>query len=124
MTQGIKAKLWLCLAGLVLALPVLISGCGASPEQLGNEVRVSMQSSFDKEAQFKAWGLRVVHVQVIHDQGNHYKGIATIAHQGESHQVAVSITSDGSNMMWEVQPGAFMFVAQKEMQRLQGLFQN
>lgn len=97
-------------------------GCSMSTEQIGETVKSSMQQKFDSDGQFKEWHLSVTRVQVLKEGGNRFKGIANVMHEGTPHDVPVEITVDGSNVMWQVQPGAFMFVAQKELQKLQTIF--
>jgi hypothetical protein len=105
----------------VLAATLLL-GCGMSTEQIGETVKTSMQQKFDSDAQFKEWHLLVTRVQVLKQGENRFQGIASVEHEGTSHDVPVEITADGSNVMWQVQPGAFMFIAQKEFQKLQNIF--
>lgn len=102
---------------------ILLAGCGMSVEQIGETVKVSMQQKFDSDEQFKDLHLSVTKVQVLKQGENRFQGMATVLHDGSSHDVPVEITADGSNVMWQVQPGAFMFVAQKELQKLQSIFQ-
>lgn len=106
----------------VLAVALLMS-CGPSVDQIGETVKTSMQQKFDSDTQFKKWHLSVTRVQVLKQGENRYQGIATVMHEGESHDVPVEITADGSNVMWQAPPGAFMFVAQKEIQKLQEAYQ-
>jgi hypothetical protein len=94
-----------------------------SREQIGETVKTSMQQKFDSDAQFKEWHLTVTKVQVLKQAENRYQGIATVMHEGEPRDVPVDITADGSNVMWQAQAGAFMFVTQKEMQKLRSVFQ-
>lgn len=101
---------------------ILLAGCGMSTEQIGETVKVSMQQKFNSDDQFKEWHLSVTKVQVLKQGDNRFQGIATVLHEGRSHDVPVEITADGTNVMWQVQPGAFMFVAQKELQKLQSIF--
>lgn len=102
---------------------VLLVGCGPSAESIGETVKISMQQKFDSDTQFKEWNLSVARVQVIKQGENRYQGIATVLHEGESHDVPVEITADGSDAIWQAPPGAFMFIAQKEIQRLQKAFE-
>jgi hypothetical protein len=101
---------------------LLLVGCGMSTDQIGETVKESMQQTFDTDAQFKVWHLSVTKVQVIKQSDNQYQGIATVLYEGTSHDVPVEITADDSNVMWQVQPGGFAFVAQKELQKLQNMF--
>jgi ABC-type uncharacterized transport system auxiliary subunit len=105
----------------VLAAALLV-GCALSTDQIGETVKTSMQQKFDSDAQFKEWHLSATRVQVLKQSENRYQGMATVMHEGEPQDIPVEITADGSNVMWQVQPGAFMFVAQKELQKLQKAF--
>jgi hypothetical protein len=108
---------------IVVAIPaILLVQCGLSTKQIAETVKTSMQQKFDSDTQFKQWHLRVTKVQVVKQGGNQYQGMATVIHEGQSHDVPIEITADGSNVMWQTQPGAFMFVAQKELQKLQNIF--
>ena len=102
----------------VLAVALLI-GCGQSTEQIGETVKTSMQQKFDSDAQFKEWHLSVTRVQVLKQSENRYQGMATVIYEGDSHDVPVEITADGSNVMWQTPSGSFMFVALKEFQKLE-----
>jgi ABC-type uncharacterized transport system auxiliary subunit len=102
-----------------LLITTLLVGCGMSTEQIGEIVKTSMQKKFDSDAQLKKWHLSVNRVQVIKQSENRFQGIATVVHEGTSHDIPVEITADDSNVIWQVQPGAFMFVAQNELQKLQ-----
>ena len=102
----------------VLAVALLI-GCGQSTEQIRETVKKSMQQKFDSDSQFKEWHLSVTSVQVLKQGENRYQGMATVMHEGESHDVPVEITADGSNVMWQAPSGSFMFVALKEFQKLE-----
>ena len=101
---------------------ILLVGCGMSIEQIGETVKASMQQKFNSDDQFKEWHLSVTKVQVLKQGDNRFQGIATVLHEGTTHDVPVEITADGLNVIWQVQPGAFMFVAQKELQKLQSIF--
>ena len=101
----------------VLAAALLIR-CGQSTDQIGETVKTSMQQKFDSDAQFKNSRLSVTRVQVLKQGENRYQGIATVMHEGESHDVPIEITADGSNVMWLAPSGSFMFVALKEFQKL------
>jgi len=107
---------------LMVLLVVIVSGCGLSKDQIGETVKTSMQEKFDSDPQFKDWHLTVTGVQVLSKGGNQYQGIAKITYESTSHDVSVEITADGKNVMWQTAPGAFTFVFQKEMEKLQNIF--
>lgn len=88
-------------AGLVLALSVMLGGCGTSTEDLAKEVRSSMEETFAQDAATR-------HVQIkdftlIHEDGKKYKGLLNTVEHGEKFTYSVSVTYDGSTFMWEVQ---------------------
>jgi hypothetical protein len=101
----------------------LLIGCGLTNDQISETVKTSMQHSFDSDAQFKEYHLTVSKVQVVNESGNKYRGIATVIYDQESHNVPVEITADGTNVLWQTQQGAFLFIAQKSLQKLQKLWQ-
>jgi len=107
----------------IIVLAFMMAGCGLSKEQIGETVKSSMQEKFNSDPQFKKWRLTVTDVQVLSKGGNQYQGIAKITHEGTSHDVPVEITVDGNNVMWQVAPGGFAFIFQKEMEKLQNIFQ-
>lgn len=101
-----------------LMIVAAIAGCGMSPEDIGETVKSSMQETLSTNSNFKEQNLRVQNVQVLKKGGNAYKGIASISYKGTSHDVPIEITVDGKNVMWEAAPGAFMFIAQEQLQNL------
>ena len=107
---------------LVLISCVLF-GCGLSNEEIGETTKTSMQQTFDADAQFKERGLRVSEIAVLKKSENQYQGMAKLIFRGETHDVPVDITVDGKDVMWQVAPGSFGFIAQKELQKLQEAFQ-
>jgi phosphotransferase system glucose/maltose/N-acetylglucosamine-specific IIC component len=110
--------------GVAVALNIVGSGVskkGMSKEQIGETTTMSMQQAFDTDAQFKEWQLTVTDVQVLKQGENRYQGIAKVVHDGTTHDVPVDLTVDGLNVMWKTDQGAFLFVAQKEFQKLQNL---
>jgi hypothetical protein len=94
---------------------------GMSKEQIGETTKMSMQQTFDTNSQFKEWQLKVTDVQVLKQGENQYQGIAKVVHDGTTHDVPVDLTVDGLNVIWTTDPGAFLFVAQKELQNLQNI---
>jgi len=54
--------------------------------------------------------------------GRSVGGRLAVMYEGEPHGVLMGITADGSNVMWQVQPGAFLLVARKERQKLETAF--
>ena len=101
-----------------LMIVAVITGCGMSPEDIGETVKTSMQATLSADSNFKEHNLKVENVQVLKKGDNAYRGLASISYKGTSHDVPVEVTVDGKNVMWEVAPGAFMFIAQEQLQSL------
>jgi hypothetical protein len=100
-------------------LAVMVFGCAQSKEQIGEIVKASMQEKFNSDPQFKDYHFTVTSVQVLSKGGNQYQGLAKITYESTSYDTPVEITVDGAKVMWQAPPGAFGFVAQKELQKLQ-----
>ena len=101
-----------------MMIVAMISGCGMSTEDIGETVKSSMQETLSADSNFKEHNLKVDSVQVFKKGDNTYKGIASIKYKGSLHDVTVEILVDGDNLMWEAAPGAFMFIAQEQLQNL------
>jgi len=114
--------------GGVAAVVVLVGGWlgwhqytahqeAAKAEQLTRSVQQALQEKFDNDPKFSKYHVRVEKVGLIKESGNKYDGIATVRTPGLSdHQVSIDVIADGSNMMWQTQPGAFLFLAQQDLQ--------
>lgn len=98
---------------------ILLAGCGMSNDEIGGTVKSSMQQTFDSDEQFKGLHLSVARVLVVKQGNGSYQGVATVIHEGSTHNVPVEITADGSNVLWQVRPGGFAFIAQKQLEKLQ-----
>jgi maltose-binding protein MalE len=111
------ARLTLRLAVLACALLVAVAGCSSKPdtELINESVQQSMQQELDTNPDFSTYDLHVVKVVVIKASGNQYEGLATVrTKSGAEHAVSVDVTTDGEQIMWKTEPGAFVFAAQDE----------
>lgn len=83
-----------------------------SPTEIAEfDVKASMQKKLDSFPDLKSWKLLVVDVVLVNKAGNEFKGIAHIKAKDGPHDVAVDVTSDGSNTLWEAPPGWLDFTA-------------
>ena len=111
-------KKHLLLSILALSLAVL-SGCGGqSTDTIAEIVKRGLQEQLEKNPSLKDEYLVVSDVAVVKEQGNRYRGIATIVFEGEAREIPIGITADGENVMFEVAPGAFLFIAEKRLQEM------
>jgi hypothetical protein len=96
------------IAGLLLSFALI--GCDTS--SIEETVKSSMQETFNTDANFKGYNLKVKEVLVVNNAGNSYKGMATVIYKGKDYKVPVDITSDGSRVMWQTEPGSMLFIVQ------------
>lgn len=86
---------------------------GPDVSELASEVRESMQSSLTSDERYKPYNLTVIKVTLIKSGDNTYDGMAAIKPlNGPQGDVPVDVTYDGENLLWQTQPGAFMFLLQ------------
>ncbi|HEV7766045.1 MAG TPA: zinc ribbon domain-containing protein [Thermoanaerobaculia bacterium] len=88
-----------------------------SPEQVGEMVKLLIQQKFDSDPAFSKFGLKVERVLALREADNRYQGIATIRYEGEAHDVPVQIVANPEGTMWKIEPGALLFIAQREWQK-------
>lgn len=100
---------------LVLFLSFALLGCSkeinlffTSTEDIAKEIKPMIQEEFDHNKGFKEYTLKVLDLTVIKVQGNSYKGLAKVEHDGDIHNLTVNITYDGSNYMWEIPANEFL----------------
>jgi hypothetical protein len=99
-------KKFALLAGLIFAL----AACQPSTQGIAENIKSRLQSRFDSEPEFKPYHLTVSEVDVIHEEGNRYRGLATVAMNATKHDVNLTILDDGEHGMYELEPGAFNFL--------------
>jgi hypothetical protein len=99
------------IAFLATALIALV-GCHPSTETISAQVKTLLQSKLNSDPDFKDYHLTVEKVDLIHDEGNKYAGIATISMGGEEHSVGLKILADGEKVIYETDQGAFLFAVQ------------
>lgn len=80
-----------------------------SADGLPDKVLASMNEFLSSDQQLRETGIHVTSVTALHATGNSYEGQATVADGSVDHQVMVHITYDGDSMLWNTDPGAFMF---------------
>lgn len=81
------------------------------PERIGSTVTQMIQQKVDTTEPFSKLHMKVNSVDVMHSEGNKYIGVAHIALNGSVNDVPVDITADGDQVMMQIHPGGFSFVA-------------
>lgn len=110
----------------VVALMAVLAGCSspipgapvAAPapvisveDRTAAETKRSLQHWVDTQPLLKPLKLAIVNVEVIHLNGNEYKGVTTVrTFQGTTRDVILTIVVDGEKSMWESEKGAFGWV--------------
>jgi len=112
---------------LLLSLCFLITACGPSSDDVAKKVLVSMQEKFDTDANLKQFHLVAKSAQFVKQQGNQFKGIVKVESKNGIHDISVTATADGNNVIWEAPADAFSFLTieqlNQSLQQLQNLFQ-
>jgi hypothetical protein len=79
---------------------------------ISSEVKESMQHTFETDPQFAKYHLVVSKVDVMHKSGNDYEGMAVVdSPKAVDHDVAIHVTAEGDRIMWQSDPGAFVWTA-------------
>jgi len=95
------------------SLFLTLTGCHPSADQIGDTVKDSMQTTFDKDPNFANYHFKVDKVVATKKDDTNYDGVATVEYQGAPHTVPVHITLDSKDMAnWKTDPGALDFAAQ------------
>lgn len=104
------------LIGSIVAAIALL-GCTPSNDTIAKQVRELFQQKLNAQAELKDYGLTVTQLDVIHETGNKYQGMAKVMMKGVSHDVPMTILADGDKVMYEVSPAALAFVAQEALKQ-------
>jgi hypothetical protein len=97
---------------------VLLSSCGISKDELEHDIKQSFQEEMDTDSNFKKYGMKVQKIYLIKSGSNSYDGIVTVLLGDETHDVPISVKTDGYSHMWETKPLAFGFLMQYELENL------
>jgi hypothetical protein len=83
-------------------------------EEVGLQVKKSMQETLATDPNFRELKLSVIKVVVVHENGGKYQGIATVrSKKGSEKQVPVEVTAGDANVIWKTAPGSFLFALQE-----------
>jgi len=94
------------------SLLLSMTGCHPSADQIGDTVKDSMQTTFDKDPNFVNYHFKVDKVVAVKKDDTNYDGTATVEYQGQPHQVPIHITMVKDEANWKTDPGALDFAAQ------------
>lgn len=97
----------------ILALLIAIcSGCTSSTDEVSTKVAELMQNKFNTE-QIAKLNIKVKKVITIHEEGNKYKGVATVEMDGKPHDITIKVIYDGQHIMYEADESQLSFISQK-----------
>lgn len=83
-------------------------GCSPGPERVGTLVEKQLEHQLKTDPALSRLALSVRKLQVIHETGNRYKGVATIVGTSLSREIPLSIVADYSTAIYEIPAGAFL----------------
>jgi hypothetical protein len=87
------------LVNMFLGILFIISSCSLSTDELAEEVKMSMEETWEKEG---ITGMKIESFMLTHKGGNEYSGILETIEDGESFKYTVQVIYDGDNMNWEI----------------------
>lgn len=98
----------------MVAIVLVLAGCSSSApstDDISHNVKSSMQSYFDTTDNVKGYHCQVMDVALVKASDNTYNGVATVSPlKGPTGKVAITVTYDGQNAMWQAPPGAMLFL--------------
>jgi hypothetical protein len=104
--------IWLfCFIGIFL-----LSSCGISKGEMERGIKESFQEKMDTDSTYKKYQIKVQKVTLIKSGSHTYDGFVNVLLDNETHDVSISVTTDGSSYMWETKPLAFSFLVQYELE--------
>lgn len=102
-----------------ILLTLSLSACSPSPDDINDTVKESLQETLSTDTDFANHNLRVGNIDLIKVNDSQYKALAEVYLDDELHTVPLDVYAEGDmfeyNAIWEAQPGAFLFVAEKEI---------
>lgn len=82
-----------------LFLAFTLTSCKLSTNELAQEVRYSMEETWEKEG---ITGINITDFTLTHKRENEYAGILETLEDGERFSYSVQVVYDGENMQWEI----------------------
>jgi len=104
--------------GFIVFVALNFVSCGPSKSSLESDIKVSFQEKLDTDSDYKKYGMQTQKATLMKSGSNTYDGFATVLLGGNTHDVAISVTVDGTDYMWQTKPMAFAFLIQKELEDL------
>jgi hypothetical protein len=117
LTVGIYMKrLWSLFSAL--AVIFLLAACGMSKADVESRVAAEFQQSLDQNPDTSAYHMEVKTVSLVKSGSNNYKGYVTVALDGETHNIGITVTTDATDILLETDPFAFGFLAERALENL------
>jgi hypothetical protein len=70
----------------------------------------------DNDSTYKKYGIEAQSVTLLKSGSNSYKGFVTVLFKEETHDVSISVATDGSEYTWTTDPVAFGFLIKYELE--------
>jgi len=93
----------------------LFSSCGISKDKITLGIKESFQEKMDTDQNYKKYHMKVQKVSLVKSGSNSYDGYVNVLLDDETHDVSISVTTEGSSYKWETKPLAFSFLVQYEL---------
>ena len=107
----------MCTYAVIAFSLLILIGCRPNEDQIARDITPLLTRQLVEKPEYKEFGLTVDSVDVLHEEGNKYRGIAKIRMNGQVHDVPMTIVSDGKKLMYEIPSTGLAFVAQEVMRK-------
>jgi hypothetical protein len=98
---------------VIIAVIALLASCGMSKGALERGVASRFQRDLDTDDNLSGYGMEVETVTLVKSGSHSYNGYVTVDLDGESHDIGITVTVDGSDFIYETTPFAFGFLVEK-----------
>jgi hypothetical protein len=84
--------------GMVLALGLVLMGCGRSTESLAKEVQASIEETWEEQG----LDIKIENFSLVKKSANEYRGLLEASADGETEKLTINVTIDNDTFMWEI----------------------
>lgn len=84
---------------LLAVVAMVLCSCGASVDELAEQIRDEMEVSLEKEL---GVDVHVGEVILVHKGGNEYTSIVEVTAEGETVKLSLEVVYDGESYQWEL----------------------
>jgi hypothetical protein len=96
---------------MTLAMALALSACGPSSEKIADGVKAELQHRLQGQEIFAQHKVSVAKVDVVKEEGNKFRGMATIMLDGHESTIPIEIVADGDKAIFDVPQDRLVLLA-------------